>query len=192
MNVRVHPTAVVDEGAQIGDGSAVWHFCHVSSSSRIGKNCTLGQNVFVAANVVVGDGVKIQNNVSLYEGVILEDFVFCGPSMVFTNVQTPRSEFPRNTSSDYIETRVGRGASIGANATIICGHSVGECALIGAGAVITKDVKPFALMVGNPARQMGWVCRCGIRLPLENPQKCVACDRSYVLDGDDLIEQKNS
>ena len=141
-----HETAIVDEGAEIGAGTKIWHFSHVSSGARIGERCSLGQNVFVAPRVTVGDGVKIQNNVSLYEGVVLEDYVFCGPSMVFTNVRTPRSAFPRNTSADYATTRVRYGASIGANATIVCGATVGEWAFVAAGAVVTKDVPDYALM----------------------------------------------
>ncbi|MBX2863953.1 MAG: N-acetyltransferase, partial [Leptolyngbyaceae cyanobacterium MAG.088] len=135
-----HETACIDEGAQIGAGTKIWHFSHVMPKAKIGKNCSLGQNVFVANNVVIGDGCKIQNNVSLYEGVILEDYVFCGPSMVFTNVKTPRCEFPRNTSDDYKKTRIKQGTSIGANATIICGVTINEYAFIAAGAVVTKDI----------------------------------------------------
>ncbi len=177
MSSFIHETAVVDEGAEIGEGTRIWHFSHISPKARIGKNCSLGQNVFVANNVIVGDGVKIQNNVSLYEGVVLEDYTFCGPSMVFTNVLTPRSAFPRNTSSDYAETRVCYGASIGANATIVCGVTLGAWCFIAAGAVVTKDVEPYALMLGVPARRVGWVCECGIRLG--DDLVCAECGRKY-------------
>ena len=152
MGHFAHESAYVDDGAQVGEGTKIWHFSHVSPGARIGARCSLGQNVFVANRVTVGDGVKIQNNVSLYEGVVLEDYVFCGPSMVFTNVKIPRSAFPRNTAADYLTTRVCHGASIGANATIVCGVTIGRWAFIGAGAVVTKDVPPETLAVGVPAR----------------------------------------
>lgn len=185
MGYFAHPTAVVDEGARVGDGTKIWHFSHVSSTSVIGERCSLGQNVFVAPGVQVGDGVKIQNNVSLYEGVVLEDYVFCGPSMVFTNVRTPRSAFPRNTSADYATTRVKYGASIGANATIVCGATVGEWAFVAAGAVITRDVVPYALMAGVPARRIGWVCECGLTLKPEGERAaCSGCGREYELAGE--------
>lgn len=158
-----HPSAIVDEPAAIGDDTKIWHFSHVMSGSRIGRGCVLGQNVFVASGVTVGDNVKIQNNVSLYQGVVLEDFVFCGPSCVFTNVVNPRSEVSRRT--EYQETRVRRGATIGANATIVCGASVGRYAFVGAGAVVRGDVPDYALMIGVPARRSGWVSRHGHRLP---------------------------
>lgn len=157
----VHESAYVDDGAQIGEGTKIWHFCHVMGKAKIGENCSLGQNVLVANHVVVGNGCKIQNNVSLYEGVILEDYVFCGPSMVFTNVKTPRSEFPRNTSDDYLTTLVKRGASIGANATIVCGVTLHECAFVAAGAVVTKDVPAYGIMAGVPARLIGWMSAYG-------------------------------
>ena len=166
VNYFAHESAYVDEGAQIGEGTKIWHFCHVFGKAKIGKNCNLGQNVLVANNVVVGNNCKIQNNVSLYEGVILEDYVFCGPSMVFTNIKTPRCEYPRNTSNDYRQTLVKRGASIGANATIVCGITVGEYAFIAAGAVVNRDVKPFALMAGVPAKHIGWMSCHGQRLDL--------------------------
>lgn len=157
----VHESSIVDDGADIGAGTKIWHFCHVSASARIGRGCSLGQNVFVAPRVVVGDFVKIQNNVSLYEGVVLEDYVFCGPSAVFTNVKTPRSECPRNTSADYAPTLVRRGASIGANATIVCGVTLGESCFVAAGAVVTKDVPAYAIVAGVPARHVGWMSACG-------------------------------
>ena len=156
-----HPTAIIDEGAQIGEGSKIWHFSHVMSKAVIGQNCNLGQNVFVANNVLMGNRCKIQNNVSLYEGVILEDFVFCGPSMVFTNVKTPRCEFPRETSEDYFITRIKKGASIGANATIVCGITLHERAFVAAGAVVTKDVPAFAMVAGVPAKIVGWMSAYG-------------------------------
>ncbi len=162
--VFVHPTAVVDDGAQLGENTKVWHFCHVYPKAVIGRNTILGQNVMVANGVTIGDFCKIQNNVSLYEGVILEDYVFCGPSMVFTNVTTPRCLFPRCTSEDYASTRVKRGASIGANATIVCGVTLHECAFVAAGAVVTKDVPPYAMVAGVPARLIGHMCEQGERL----------------------------
>jgi UDP-2-acetamido-3-amino-2,3-dideoxy-glucuronate N-acetyltransferase len=179
MSFFAHESAIIDQGAQIGDGTKVWHFSHVSAGARIGSKCSLGQNVFVANHVTIGDGVKIQNNVSIYEGVILEDYVFCGPSMVFTNVRTPRSAFPRNTAADYAPTRVKYGASIGANATIVCGITVGEWAFIAAGAVATKDVSAYALMAGVPAKRIGWACECGETLPKTAPFSCDACQRTY-------------
>lgn len=156
-----HKTACIDEGAQIGEGTKIWHFSHVMPKAKIGKNCSLGQNVFVANNVVIGDGCKIQNNVSLYEGVILEDYVFCGPSMVFTNVKTPRCEFPRNTSDDYQTTVIKRGASIGANATIVCGITLNEYAFVAAGAVVTKDIPAYGMVAGVPANLIGWMSAYG-------------------------------
>ena len=181
-----HESAVIDPGARIGAGTKVWHFSHVSGSAHIGENCSLGQNVFVADRVKIGNGVKIQNNVSVYEGVTLEDFVFCGPSVVFTNVRTPRSAFPRNSRDDYAPTLVKHGASIGANATVVCGVTIGEWAFIGAGAVVTKDVPAYALMAGVPARWIGWACQCGASLggnPKIKEWCCAACGRVYRLQG---------
>ena len=181
----VHESSYVDEPASIGEGTKIWHFSHVMKNAVIGKNCNIGQNVVISPGVRIGEGCKIQNNVSVYEGVVLEDFVFCGPSMVFTNVMNPRSEIVRR--NEYKETLVRRGASIGANATILCGHSIGEYAFIGAGAVVTKDVPSFALMVGNPARRSGWMCRCGIKQKLDGAEaRCASCGSSYVLDGEAL------
>lgn len=176
----VHESAYVDEGAKIGKGTKIWHFCHIMSGAEIGERCSLGQNVFVARNVRIGNNVKIQNNVSVYEGVVLEDDVFCGPSMVFTNVKTPRSAYPRNTSADYATTLVKRGASIGANATIVCGVTIGEWAFVAAGAVVTKDVPPHALVAGVPARIIGWACECGVPLKFEGDiATCRECGRRY-------------
>ena len=177
----VHPSACVDEGAKVGEGTKIWHFSHVMLRATIGQNCSLGQNVFVANNVTIGNGVKIQNNVSVYEGVTLEDWVFCGPSMVFTNVKTPRSANPRNTSDDYQATVVKRGASIGANATILCGTTIGEWAFVGAGAVVTKDLPAFAVVAGVPARLVGWACECGARISfVDQPiTRCTECAKAY-------------
>ncbi len=160
-NYFAHDSAYIDDGAAIGDGTKIWHFCHVFSKAKIGQNCVIGQNVLVSNGAIVGNFCKIQNNVSLYEGVILEDYVFCGPSMVFTNVKTPRCEFPRNTSADYAQTLVKRGASIGANATIVCGTTLHECAFVAAGAVVTKDVPAYAMVAGVPAKQIGWMSAYG-------------------------------
>lgn len=176
----VHPSSYVDENVTIGKGTKVWHFCHLQSGCRIGENCSLGQNVNISNNVVIGDGCKLQNNVSLYEGVILEDHVFCGPSCVFTNDLTPRAKYPKGHAA-YKQTRICEGASIGANATIVCGHTVGAWAMIGAGAVVTTDVPPHALMLGVPARQADWVCECGARL--HGKKRCPLCGRTLELDG---------
>jgi UDP-2-acetamido-3-amino-2,3-dideoxy-glucuronate N-acetyltransferase len=176
----VHESAWVDEPVEIGAGTKIWHFCHVMSGARIGRDCTLGQNVVIAPRVVIGNNVKIQNNVSVYEGVVLEDGVFCGPSMVFTNVVTPRSGTPRNTSADYEQTLVKRGATIGANATIVCGTTLGEFSFVGAGAVVTKDVSPYAIVYGNPARVRGFACECGLKLAFEDEYaRCDECGRTY-------------
>jgi UDP-2-acetamido-3-amino-2,3-dideoxy-glucuronate N-acetyltransferase len=161
----IHQTAIVDDGAQIGEGTRVWHWVHVCGGARIGENCSLGQNVFVGNSVVIGNNVKIQNNVSVYDCVTLEDDVFCGPSMVFTNVYNPRSSVIRK--DEYRETKVKTGATIGANATIVCGVTIGEHAFIGAGSVITKDVPSFALVVGNPGHQIGWMSAHGERLEFD-------------------------
>ena len=161
-----HETAVIDEGVSIGKGTRIWHFSHVMTGCRIGENCNLGQNVVVSPGVVLGNNVKVQNNVSIYTGVICEDDVFLGPAMVFTNVTNPRSAI--NRRGQYDATLVKKGATIGANATVICGHNIGEYAFIGAGAVITKDIAPYALVVGNPARQIGWVSEFGLRLNFDN------------------------
>ncbi|HIC96466.1 TPA: N-acetyltransferase [Candidatus Bipolaricaulota bacterium] len=175
-----HESACIEPGTKIGRGTRIWHFSHVMAGAEIGENCRLGQNVFVAKNAKIGNNVKIQNNVSIYEGVILEDYVFCGPSCVFTNVKTPRSAFPRNRSEDYIPTVVRYGATIGANATIICGVTIGEWAFVAAGAVVTKDVPSYALVAGVPARIMGWACRCGLPLEFKGGYAvCKGCERRY-------------
>ena len=186
-----HPTAVVDDGAQVGDGTKIWHFCHVMPGARIGKRCSLGQNVFVAGGASMGDGCKIQNNVSVYEGVHLGDDVFCGPSMVFTNVVNPRSHVSRK--DEYRHTRVGRGATFGANSTVVCGNDVGRYAFVAAGAVVTKSVPDFALVVGVPGRVAGYVCACGVKLPrvaagTPSEPSCGACSARYRWDGRALAE----
>jgi UDP-2-acetamido-3-amino-2,3-dideoxy-glucuronate N-acetyltransferase len=164
MKAFIHPSAIVDEGSQIGEGSRVWHFAHICSGARIGKGVSLGQNVFVGNKVIIGDNCKIQNNVSVYDNVTLEEGVFCGPSMVFTNVYNPRSLFERK--NEYKNTLIKKGVTLGANCTIICGTTIGEFAFIGAGAVVNGDVKPYALMVGVPARQIGWMSEFGEQIPL--------------------------
>lgn len=179
MNTSVHPTAIVDEGAEIGDGSRVWHWVHVCGGARIGKGCSLGQNVFVGNDVVIGNNVKIQNNVSVYDAVLLEDDVFCGPSMVFTNVYNPRSAVTRK--DEYRKTTVRRGATLGANCTIVCGVTIGQHAFIGAGAVVNRDVPNYALMLGVPATRQGWMCSCGIRLKGMGNVQC-ECGVSYSIE----------
>ena len=175
----VHESSYVDEDVEIGEGTKIWHFCHIQRGARIGRNCSLGQNVNVSNHVRIGDGCKIQNNVSLYEGVELEDYVFCGPSCVFTNDLTPRAKYPKG-SAGYKKTLIREGASIGANATIVCGHTVGRCALIGSGAVVTKNVPDHALMLGVPAVQKGWVCECGQVLHFKDGHaQCADCGRCY-------------
>jgi UDP-2-acetamido-3-amino-2,3-dideoxy-glucuronate N-acetyltransferase len=185
MSATIHPTAIVDAGASIGDGTRVWHWVHVCSGARIGRGCSLGQNVFVGNRVVIGDNVKIQNNVSVYDNVTLEDDVFCGPSMVFTNVYNPRSAVSRK--NEYRDTVVKQGATLGANCTIVCGITVGEHAFVAAGAVINRNVRPYALMAGVPARQIGWMSRHGERLDLpltgSAEARCPATGERYALDG---------
>jgi UDP-2-acetamido-3-amino-2,3-dideoxy-glucuronate N-acetyltransferase len=186
MDYFVHESSYVDEGASVGKDTKIWHFCHVLPGAQIGERCNLGQNVVVMGGTRIGDNVKIQNNVSIYEGVTLEDDVFCGPSCVFTNVLTPRSHVSRK--NEYAPTLVRRGASIGANATIVCGITVGEYAFIGAGAVVARDVPAYALMIGVPARRVGWMCQCGERLRLENRQAiCPRCSSKYREDGPRLV-----
>ena len=172
----VHESSYVDADVQIGEGTKIWHFSHIQKGARIGEKCSLGQNVNISNHVIIGNGVKIQNNVSVYEGVELEDYVFCGPSCVFTNDLTPRAKYPKGSAA-YKRTVVKEGASIGANATIVCGHTVGRWALIGAGAVVASNVPDHALMLGVPAKQAGWVCECGA--VLGNDLKCRQCHRTY-------------
>lgn len=181
MNYFAHPTAVIDDGCEIGEGTKIWHFSHVMPGCRIGKNCNLGQNVVVSPQVTLGNNVKVQNNVSIYTGVVCEDDVFLGPSMVFTNVINPRSAIARK--NEYKQTIVRRGASIGANATVVCGNEIGEYAMIGAGAVVTKAVPAFALVVGNPARQLGWISEYGHRLEFDSSgmATCQESGQQYVL-----------
>ena len=184
----IHKSSYVDDNVEIGDGTKIWHFSHIQSGARIGRNCVIGQNVNIGSNVSIGNYVKIQNNVSVYEGVTLEDYVFCGPSMVFTNIIDPRCKYPQKGSEFYYKTLVKEGASIGANATIICGNTIGKQSFIGAGAVITKDVPDYALMVGVPAKQKGWVCECGEILPeFEKKVKCPKCGLVYEIEGEKLI-----
>tara|TARA_R110002124_G_scaffold76753_1_gene205505 strand:+ start:6553 stop:7140 length:588 start_codon:yes stop_codon:yes gene_type:complete len=192
MTVQIHASAIVDDGAQIGDGSRVWHFAHVCGGARIGKGVSLGQNVFVGNKVIIGDRCKVQNNVSVYDNVTLEEGVFCGPSMVFTNVYNPRSLIERK--DEYRDTLVKRGATLGANCTIVCGVTVGAFAFVGAGAVVQRDVPDFALMVGVPARQIGWMSAYGERLDLpingQGTGTCANTGDRYVLDGSHLNRQE--
>jgi len=181
----IHESAFVDDGATIGAGTKVWHFCHVNKGAVIGEQCSLGQNVVVMNDVRIGNNVKVQNNVSIYDAVEIEDDVFCGPSMVFTNVMNPRSHVPRK--DEYRKTFVRRGASIGANATIVCGVTLGEYCFIGAGAVVTDDVPAYALVVGVPARRIGWVCQCGVRLPDSGEGACEACGSRYSAKGGKVV-----
>lgn len=176
MSVMIHPTAIVDEGAQIGDGSRIWHWVHICAGARIGKGCSFGQNVFVGNDVNIGNNVKVQNNVSIYDAVRLEDDVFCGPSMVFTNVYNPRSAIARK--DEYRMTHVRRGATLGANCTIVCGSTIGEYAFVGAGAVVNRDVPNHALMLGVPAKRKGWMCRCGVQLQGSGEIRC-ECGDAY-------------
>lgn len=184
----VHESSIVDDDVEIGKDTKIWHFCHIQSGARIGQKCSFGQNVNVSNNVVIGNGVKVQNNVSIYEGVELEDYVFCGPSMVFTNDLTPRVRYPKGHAG-YKKTLIKHDATLGANCTIVCGHTVGEYATIAAGAVVTKNVIPHALMAGVPARQIGWTCECGQVLKKDSLQ-CPDCGLSYILVDGNLVEKK--
>ena len=182
MNTSIHPTAIVDEGAQIGKASRIWHWTHVCAGATIGQGCSLGQNVFVGNDVVIGNNVKIQNNVSIYDAVRLEDDIFCGPSMVFTNVYNPRAAIIRK--SEYRQTIVQRGATLGANCTIVCGVRIGEYAFVGAGAVVNRDVKPYELVTGIPAKHHGWMCQCAVRLKEIGTIQC-DCGTSYQITEND-------
>jgi UDP-2-acetamido-3-amino-2,3-dideoxy-glucuronate N-acetyltransferase len=180
-DVFIHESSYVDDGCEIGEGTKIWHFSHIMAGSRLGRRCNIGQNVVVSPGVQIGDNVKIQNNVSVYTGVILEDDVFCGPSMVFTNVAIPRSHVSRK--NEYLQTLVKRGATLGANSTIVCGHTIGSFAFVGAGAVVTRDIPDYALVIGNPARIAGWMCECGVKLAsgAQAPADvaCVSCGSKY-------------
>jgi UDP-2-acetamido-3-amino-2,3-dideoxy-glucuronate N-acetyltransferase len=177
----VHPTAVVDEPVEMGEGTRVWHFTHIMSGAKVGRNCIIGQNVFIGSGAILGDNIKIQNNVSIYEGVIVEDDVFCGPSMVFTNVYNPRSFISRK--KEFRKTLVRKGATIGANTTIVCGNTIGRYAFIGAGSVVTKDVPDYALFYGNPGRLRGWVCQCAEEIVFRSGKAvCKACGKRYRKD----------
>ncbi|NLO26099.1 MAG: N-acetyltransferase [Clostridiales bacterium] len=189
MSYFVHQSSYIDENVTIRDGTKIWHFCHVQKGVKIGERCSLGQNVNVSNDVKIGNGVKIQNNVSVYEGVVLEDYVFCGPACVFTNDLTPRSKYPKGAEG-YKKTLVKYGASIGANATIVCGNTIGRWAMIASGAVVTKDVPDYALMAGVPAKQIGWVCECG--MPLRSGLTCKECGREYTLAKDKLQEKSGN
>jgi UDP-2-acetamido-3-amino-2,3-dideoxy-glucuronate N-acetyltransferase len=192
MNYFKHESAYVDENCEIGDNTKIWHFSHIQSGSKIGRNCSLGQNVNVGNNVSIGNNCKIQNNVSVYEGVTLEDYVFCGPSMVFTNILDPKCKYPQRGSEFYTKTLVKEGASIGANATIVCGNTIGKHSVIGAGAVVTKDVPDYALIVGIPAKQIGWVSEAGVRLKFDenNEAFCEKSKKKYKLENDKVLESK--
>ncbi|MFC1698975.1 acyltransferase [Candidatus Omnitrophota bacterium] len=186
-----HPSAYIDQGVRIGRGTQIWHSCHIMQGARLGRNCKLGQNVHIASGVRIGNNVKIQNNVSVYAGVILEDDVFCGPSMVFTNIINPRAAIPRNSAEFYKRTLAKKGASIGANATIVCGNILGSWSFVGAGAVVTKDVPDYALVYGNPARIRGWVCECGVKLEFKNKRAvCRECNKNYVHQGRDKVRPR--
>lgn len=186
----VHPSSFVDDGAQIGDGTRIWHFCHIFEGAKIGQNCKIGQNVVIHSTVTVGNNVKIQNNVSIYDGVVLEDDVFCGPSCVFTNIFNPRSVVPRNSPEFYRKTVIKRGATLGANATIIAGVTIGCYAFIGAGATVTNDVKEYELVFGIPARHQGWMCECGEKLIFfRNKATCAFCDKKYIKKGQGILRQ---
>ena len=174
--IYIHPTSIVDEDVEIGEDTKIWHFSHIQSGAKIGNNCSFGQNVNISNNVRIGNGVRVQNNVSLYEGVELEDYVFCGPSMVFTNDLTPRARYPKGHEG-YKKTIVRHDATLGANCTIVCGHEIGEYATIAAGAVVTKNVEPHALMAGVPAKRIGWVCKCG--QVLNEDMICQDCGKNY-------------
>ncbi len=192
----VHESSYVDDNVEIGEGTKIWHFSHIQSGTTIGENCVFGQNVNVGNNVTIGNNIKVQNNVSIYEGVELEDHVFCGPSMVFTNILDPRCEFPQRGKEFYVKTLVKKGASLGANSTIVCGNTIGKYVFVGAGAVVTKDIPDHALVTGVPAKLTGWMCRCGEKLNLTNDpdsaetDKCPRCNREYTKNKLSVSEKK--
>jgi UDP-2-acetamido-3-amino-2,3-dideoxy-glucuronate N-acetyltransferase len=192
----VHESSYVDDNVEIDEGTKIWHFSHIQGGTRIGKNCSMGQNVNVGNNVIIGNNVKIQNNVSVYEGVELEDYVFCGPSMVFTNIMNPRSEFPQRGTEFYLKTLVKKSASLGANSTIVCGNTIGKYAFVGAGSVVTRDVPDYAMVFGTPAKVRAWVCACGNRLDMTTDSKsseeatCSKCGRSYTKKGITVVQVK--
>lgn len=186
MKYFVHETSIIDDNVKIGEDTKVWHFCHIQSGAEIGEKCSFGQNVNISNNVKIGNGCKLQNNVSVYEGVEMEDYVFCGPSMVFTNDLTPRAKYPKG-SAGYKKTLLKTGATVGANATIVCGNTLGKWSMIASGAVVTKDVKDHALMAGVPAKQIGWVCECGE--VLKDGLHCKKCGRNYTQTETGLVEK---
>lgn len=188
MDFFVHESSYIDENVKIGENTKIWHFCHIQEGATIGKNSSLGQNVNISNNVRIGNEVKIQNNVSVYEGVIVEDEVFLGPSCVFTNDIIPRAKYPKG-HENYLKTVVRKGASIGANATIVCGHSIGKFAVVAAGAVVTRDVADYALVAGVPARRIGWVCQCGTKLSADC--QCKNCGKTYILKNDEMFIWEN-
>ncbi|NIM18011.1 MAG: N-acetyltransferase [Candidatus Aminicenantes bacterium] len=193
----VHESSYVDDNVEIGEGTKVWYFSHIQSGARIGKKCSIGQNVNIGNNVTIGNYVKIQNNVSVYEGVELEDYVFCGPSMVFTNILNPRSEFPQRGTEFYLKTLVKKSASLGANSTILCGTTIGKYAFVGAGAVVTRDVPDYGLMLGTPAKLFGWMCACATKLDMtpdpesEETVACKKCGRRYIKKGHSVTQIEN-
>jgi len=189
MDYSIHPTAIVDAGATIGKGTKIWHWSHICAGAQIGYNCSFGQNVYVGNKVVIGNGVRVQNNVSIYDAVTLEDGVFCGPSMVFTNVINPRGHISRKDG--YFRTLIRKGATIGANATIVCGIEIGEFAFVGAGAVVTRNVVDHALVLGNPARQVGWMCACGVRLNGWGLVHCSDCGDLYRVSAQSCEKEKS-
>lgn len=183
------PTAIIDDGAIIGAGTKIWHFSHVMSGARIGQNCSLGQNVYVGGQAVIGNNVKIQNNVSVYDKVVIDDYVFCGPSMVFTNDFNPRSKYPKGREN-FLPTHIKEGSSIGANATIVCGNTIGKSAFIGSGSVVTKDIPDYAIAYGNPARVHGWICECGTKLNfIDEKATCAKCGINYSKKNDLVTKQ---
>ncbi len=192
----VHESSYVDDNVELGEGTKIWHFSHIQSGTKIGKDCVFGQNVNVGNNVTIGNNIKVQNNVSIYEGVELEDYVFCGPSMVFTNILDPRCEFPQRGKEFYVKTLVKRGASLGANSTIVCGITIGKYVFVGAGAVVTRDIPDHALITGVPAKISGWMCRCGEKLSLSKDlestetDKCSRCNREYTKNKLSVSENK--